>query len=1262
MFKRFLLLTLLLFSVSLPAQELSLKSNYTGDTLYAPALLKLEVISTDYIPDEPAYLNVVNNLEGYRKLKLGNNPNSIYSPKVNVLANGNNSLEIILRDKQGTADWSKIRLRPSAIGSLNLKKYVDEVGGDLSNWTTLHIPLSDFDPSIDFTELAYLEFPYSADAPYFNIDIAKIEFTGSNQTFLWFGNTKTDNLHDGLEGAGQLFANLVEPSPNENDLDRIELWLNDQLEASTSSYPFTFSVDIQSVGENRLQAKAYFTNSTKTSDEYRIYLKEIIPVDLGIDLVLEKPDDTFYIRQVQKYSATISGAQPAEPAYLHAQNNLSGYVKLKLGYDPLSIYAAGQNVIAGGNNTLSITLKSNTLFTSWDKILLRPKSIGSLKLETYILAAGGLNKDWITIQIPLSDFDPAIDFSNLNYMEFPYSANAGAFDFSIQSIVFTGGETPFLWFGENKLNNSHDGFEGAGQIFAEVVSAQTDEKNIQSVSFFVNDQLAYQDDFFPYQFEFYPAEVAEYKLQAMVQLYNEQTQFSEALYLNTVQPEDPLSSLDIHFLSPLANDSVLVGEPHFFIPQITGEDTETEVYLKVWNTETGYRKLKLGYDPNYIYGQSQDVQATGNDTLVIELKSFSGALNWSKIRIRPSAIGTLTLANYITDDASDWIRVKIPLTDFDASIDFSALSYIEFPYSADAGAFNIGVKELKFTGGETPFEWFGQNHYANMHDGLGGSGQLFAQLQIPSSNPILTDTVFLLKNGESIAFQTEKPFTFEYSQITPQTENFAFELVDNFGYHKQSEQQSVNYYTFNSADYSTLHLYFDRVPENLEINIAPLRYNKSFAYSLTLDDGKIDGFSYAFKLLNGGDVAETGEHFNGLYYTDGCGHSIPFKAALAWNSVNSSFYDIHIDTPDYITWVQLAEMIQAGWGVLNHSFSHAAYAETDYDFQITENQNTVQQKVNYSMNHFVVPSGDLAYVDPAFSSGNIAVYSNKIEFLGYPNGINIESPFPSDRLSIYRRYMSSDQYDTTNIMEKINAVARESQETPLWWLDFTHRVIPSLVSGSLLWNTFKYYMQSIEQDFGQQGLDNIWFAPQTSVLNYLLVRDHTTLNYAQNGQEVIVYLNLKNIPNLPAYSLSINVKADGDLTSVISDFSSNICFANNSATQKLINLEWGLPAQKRMQTVDFTTSVEELKLPEIIVYPNPITNSKLFIQLPPSTKKLYQLRLFTMSKKEITNKTFSAESGFNTFQLQLPSLPIGVYFLEIHADNQLLETKKIFIQ
>ena len=161
------------------------------------------------------------------------------------------------------------------------------------------------------------------------------------------------------------------------------------------------------------------------------------------------------------------------------------------------------------------------------------------------------------------------------------------------------------------------------------------------------------------------------------------------------------------------------------------------------------------------------------------------------------------------------------------------------------------------------------------------------------------------------------------------------------------------------------------------VSKAALRYDKDFAYSLTFDDGGVDGYTCALPALEGGTSACSGSTLTGLSFTDGCGNDLFFKAGLAWNAANALGQDAHDGRiVGKMTWQQLDALYAKGWDVFNHSFSHKArstntMSNQDYITEIDMNHTYVRDKTSnkIKMPLFVVPSGDVTYQSIAYARG-----------------------------------------------------------------------------------------------------------------------------------------------------------------------------------------------------------------------------------------------------------------------------------------------------
>ena len=605
---------------------------------------------------------------------------------------------------------------------------------------------------------------------------------------------------------------------------------------------------------------------------------------------------------------------------------------------------------------------------------------------------------------------------------------------------------------------------------------------------------------------------------------------------------------------------------------MSGEVLPGPDYLKVINNQTGFRKLKLGYTPGNIYGPGQNVIAGGNNTLEIVLKDFSNIADWSKIRIRPMGIGSLTLAPYMASAQTlenGWKRISIPLSHFDPSIDFTVINHIEFPYSASAPAFEIGIASIKFTGSSTPFLWFGDGKTDNPHDGNNGPGQLLATFVNGNAGSVQARKVAFFDHDILLAVDSVKPYSINYSNVPSGLRKLTAMVYDDKGAVKISDTVNVLMVESLPASSMVLTITFETEPTYVDIDKAKLRYNKDFAYSFTLDDGYRCAYKNALMLLNGGYVAGSNTTYPGLYYTDGCGNDIPFRGGLAIYSKGATGNDLHVNSTNYINWNEMQTMIAAGWNIFNHSLQHAAGAGTDYVYQIVENTRYIKQKTGYITRHFVVPSGDQNYVAPAFANGMMSVYAKNAAYQGFPNGLVVNNQLNYNQFSFYKNFLYDSYYDTTNIFQPIQTAASLSVTgNHIWYSDFTHRVEFGTYGGSVNFPLFAWFMLWIENHYGKSGSDNIWMAPMQEVYEYLYVRDHTPMTVSRTGNVVRVVIDRSLLPDsLMKYALSFVVNSDANISSVVLSQPGTVTWRGNTP-EKLINIEWNNNALKKSNSID----------------------------------------------------------------------------------------------
>lgn len=359
--------------------------------------------------------------------------------------------------------------------------------------------------------------------------------------------------------------------------------------------------------------------------------------------------------------------------------------------------------------------------------------------------------------------------------------------------------------------------------------------------------------------------------------------------------------------------------------------------------------------------------------------------------------------------------------------------------------------------------------------------------------------------------------------------------------------------------------------EKVKIETAALKYNKHLAYSFTLDDGYRSAYITAFPLLNGGKISAPainewkndqggdGTNSNGLFYSDGLGNKIPFKLALAINGAAIS------DLPQnrgHLSWAEVKEMYDAGWDILNHGFHHATKHGTNFLTEVTENTISIQKNLGFIMSQFVVPGGEsdpgyqLEYERDALANGSFSVAS----YVGAGPVIKVDQKVNLDKM-IYARTFVQSSKDTIGFktmdrfLATFDSVAK--LPNPIWYNEFTHGV-----GNGNLWNLsmrfpdFKYYMTAIANKYGLKGNDSIWMAPWQEVYEYIWLRDRIKVNYEQKNKEVLVTIEIPEIPETFRYraiSLTIDTHSKFAIEAKQSNF---MISSDGKTTHKLINLQF----------------------------------------------------------------------------------------------------------
>ncbi len=355
-------------------------------------------------------------------------------------------------------------------------------------------------------------------------------------------------------------------------------------------------------------------------------------------------------------------------------------------------------------------------------------------------------------------------------------------------------------------------------------------------------------------------------------------------------------------------------------------------------------------------------------------------------------------------------------------------------------------------------------------------------------------------------------------------------------------------------------LQLDAMPTSTpSVSKAALRYNKDFAYSLTLDDCSSDHYNVAKPLFQGGVVPGSGYTSPGLFFTDGCGNDITFKLGIAWNSTNSGGYGPYVNDVTYMSWSQLQEVYNLGWDVLNHSFAHRAWEDITgsytYANQITQNSDAIRDHLGIEIPCFVVPSGDYNYQDVALELGYKAVFDqnfpqNNVSY----TGIQVDDNANMTNLKAYREDISTQVDNPT----KLTNIANQSTAgVHFWYNEFGHHIDNFNTGARFNFYKFKDYMLNIANTYGKNGNDRVWFAPLQEVYEYVVSRQNTSFTTnLTNDNEFEITLNLTTVPTwMRRKTLTLIVNSTVNFSNVTLPQGMTATWRGTSTT-KLLNLDF----------------------------------------------------------------------------------------------------------
>lgn len=354
---------------------------------------------------------------------------------------------------------------------------------------------------------------------------------------------------------------------------------------------------------------------------------------------------------------------------------------------------------------------------------------------------------------------------------------------------------------------------------------------------------------------------------------------------------------------------------------------------------------------------------------------------------------------------------------------------------------------------------------------------------------------------------------------------------------------------------------FESTPSDYSATIAPLKYNKKFALSMQIDDGNSSIYHLGYPVFEGGKTK--GKAYTGMSYSNGCSDLLSFKMTSAifmfsGGSPVTEGTDVH-DNPesDVVTWAQLNELYNKGWGIANKGInSYSANISDFIKYSIGRNKSYCRRKMYDTTlggvipNVFVNPSGNGNWSIPAFILNNIcAINQNSTTPLNVYGG-DVNNPEIN---------WAENQYDLFRI------VARDSDVKA-----FADSLSNSSVDGANYWGSLftnslvdNYYFNDFESDFnyifntyGSDGTDEILMTTDEEILDYLMIRDAIELNGNLSGNILTLTLNGSLPDDLRFYASTLLVNSDANISSINIQGAGAYTDCGVGSTEALINLSW----------------------------------------------------------------------------------------------------------
>ncbi|OJV37017.1 MAG: hypothetical protein BGO29_02610 [Bacteroidales bacterium 36-12] len=459
------------------------------------------------------------------------------------------------------------------------------------------------------------------------------------------------------------------------------------------------------------------------------------------------------------------------------------------------------------------------------------------------------------------------------------------------------------------------------------------------------------------------------------------------------------------------------------------------------------------------------------------------------------------------------------------------------------------------------------------------------------------------------------------------------------------------------------------VNNGVNVSFAPLKYNKSFAYGVTSDDGHVSAWNVLFKYFNGmwiddaiyfhkfdvnGNLNQRGTGSfapRALTYTDGFGNKRRFAVGTAnlYSGLND-LVDAGGNQYPYLLWPEVKEMLDFDGAITLHDVMDPAlttYGGTVENIVngINSEQSKILAVIGRKAMCMTEPNGDSKYTTAAELVNDIRIITKQHRpDLGFDYQ-DLKNPLINiEKLKVARYFNENPTGVETYKQDFLSSMFSK----PSLYGEFgCHGVDKNKAAETKVWPSVSGFFDWLCDTYGEYGNDSIWFATNDEVIQYKALCALTTLSHRIEGRTLTISMQVPVIENFywKEFTLLIDGVTDGTLIE-----SSNV-----------IGLSYGTKESRFMINVNLDATLTTRAEKYTALFESTLTNedkasAEYFIQrLKPSLQGTYTSRINTATAPPVLT-AFTINAGEDVTN----SLSVVCTFEHIKAKQYMVSESATF--